>query len=72
MVLLLAVAVPYSSALRFFLAPNTKKCLKEEIHKNIVVTGDYELSEAPGQQASVHVSKKSWDLGKLFFIIYSY
>lgn len=45
-----------TQSLRMFLAPNTKKCLKEEIHKNIVVTGDYELSDAPGQTASVHVT----------------
>jgi len=44
------------NSLRFFLTPNVKKCLKEEIHKNVVVTGEYEFGEAVGQRASVHVT----------------
>lgn len=30
--------------------------MKEEIHKNVVLTGEYELSEALGHTASVHVT----------------
>uniref|UniRef100_A0A0M3I291 GOLD domain-containing protein n=1 Tax=Ascaris lumbricoides TaxID=6252 RepID=A0A0M3I291_ASCLU len=45
-----------SSALRFYVPANGKKCLKEEIHKNVVVTGEYELSEGNGYTSSVHVS----------------
>lgn len=44
-----------ASSLRFFLKTNSKRCFKEEIHKGIVVKGEYELSEAPGQRASIHV-----------------
>uniref|UniRef100_A0A914CY23 GOLD domain-containing protein n=1 Tax=Acrobeloides nanus TaxID=290746 RepID=A0A914CY23_9BILA len=33
-----------------------QKCLKEEIHKNVVLTGEYEISEAIGTTASVHVT----------------
>jgi len=51
----LVLFVSYSDSLRFFLYPNQRKCLKEEIHKNVVVTGEYEFSEAPGQKADVHV-----------------
>lgn len=43
-------------SLRFFLAPNSKKCLKEEIRKNVVVTGEYEISDGAGQLMSIHVS----------------
>lgn len=32
------------------LDPNTQKCLKEELEKNILVTGEFEVSEAPGQK----------------------
>ena len=45
-----------ADALMFHLSPNQKKCLKEEIHKDVLVTGDYELSEAPGQKTSLLVS----------------
>ena len=34
-------------ALMFHLPPTGKKCLKEEIHKDVLVTGEYTMSEAP-------------------------
>lgn len=43
-------------AIRFHLSPNQKKCLREEIHKDVLVTGDYEVSDAPGQKANLMVS----------------
>ena len=30
-------------SLMFHLDPNTRKCLKEEIHKGVLVTGEYEV-----------------------------
>lgn len=45
-----------SDALRFHLSPNTRKCLKEEIHKGVLVTGEYELSENPGQKTLLTVT----------------
>jgi hypothetical protein len=38
-VLLLSV-----ESLMFNLDPNNRKCLKEEIHKGVLVTGEYEVS----------------------------
>lgn len=32
------------------LEPNTRKCLKEELQKNVLITGEFEVSEAPGQK----------------------
>lgn len=43
--------------LMFHLPVNKKKCLREEIHKDVLVTGDYELSEAPGQKATLTVKR---------------
>ncbi|CAI4226110.1 unnamed protein product [Auanema sp. JU1783] len=43
-------------AIRFSINANQKKCLKEEIHKNIIVTGEYEFSEGVGYSGSVIVS----------------
>ncbi|KHJ45281.1 hypothetical protein D918_04587 [Trichuris suis] len=42
--------------LHFLLQPSRPVCLKEEIHKNVVVTGQYTLSEAPGMRSSVVVT----------------
>ncbi|TKR86481.1 hypothetical protein L596_011068 [Steinernema carpocapsae] len=52
----LILLVGLSSALRFHVPANGKKCLKEEIHKNVVMTGEYELSEGIGYTSSVHVT----------------
>ena len=37
------MAVDTASGLMFHLEPNQKKCLKEEIHKDVVVKGEYEV-----------------------------
>ncbi|KAL3288928.1 hypothetical protein HHI36_003373 [Cryptolaemus montrouzieri] len=38
------------NSIMFNLAPNTSKCLKDELQKNGTVIGEYEISEAPGQK----------------------
>ncbi|KAF7638446.1 GOLD domain-containing protein [Meloidogyne graminicola] len=45
-----------SEALRFHLATNEKRCIKEEIHKHVVMTGDYEISDTVGHTMTVHVT----------------
>ena len=52
---LIAVCLTSIDALMFHLSPNTRKCLKEEIHKDKLVTGDFELSESAGQKAFLKV-----------------
>ncbi|XP_015585625.1 transmembrane emp24 domain-containing protein bai isoform X2 [Cephus cinctus] len=48
------------NGIMFYLEPNSQKCLKEEVQANVLVTGDYEVSEAPGQKVDTVVkdSKK--------------
>lgn len=41
--------------LRFHLQPNTKRCLKEEMRKDVLVTGDYQLSDSPGVRTDLLV-----------------
>lgn len=50
------VILPSINALMFHLSPNQKKCLKEEIHKDVLVTGEYALSDAPGQKTNLEVT----------------
>jgi p24 family protein delta-1 len=45
-----------TEALRFYVSTNEKRCLKEEIHKNVVMTGDYEISDSVGHTMTVIVS----------------
>ncbi len=56
--LIVVVCLATIDALMFHLNPNERKCLKEEIHKDKLVTGDFALSEAPGQKAFLKVSGK--------------
>lgn len=35
------------NSLSFTLVAGSKKCLREEVHKDVLVTGEYKLSEAP-------------------------
>lgn len=39
----------------FKLEPNAQKCLKEELQSNVLVSGDYEISEVPGQKVDYSV-----------------
>jgi len=43
------------NSISFHLQPNAQKCLREEIHKDVLVTGDYEVTEIPGQTVDLHV-----------------
>ena len=42
-------------SLMFHLPANVKKCLKEEIHKDILVKGDYFVSEIVGHHTKLEV-----------------
>lgn len=47
--------VAFIESLMFYLPANYRKCLKEEIHKNILVKGDYELTEIVGHHTKIEV-----------------
>lgn len=52
---LLALATG-SHAISFRLEPEIRKCIKEEVHKDVLVVGEYRLSEVEGQQTDLVVS----------------
>lgn len=56
LVLCVVVFVVGVESLMFHLTPNQRKCLKEEIHKDVLVTGEYVLSDVPGQTANLKVT----------------
>ena len=51
----LVLTLTPTQSLRFHLQPNTKRCLKEEMRKDVLVTGEYELTAAPGQRTDLAV-----------------
>ncbi|XP_063294758.1 transmembrane emp24 domain-containing protein 10-like [Pelobates fuscus] len=51
--------LPGTGAISFYVPPYGKKCLKEEIHKDVLVTGEYEVSEQPGVSSNLKVTDSS-------------
>ncbi|GBP51065.1 Transmembrane emp24 domain-containing protein bai [Eumeta japonica] len=65
----------------FSLTPNSQKCLKEELHANVLVAGEYEVSEIAGQRVDYVVrdskghilsQKDNVNKGKFTFITENY
>lgn len=56
LVLFLSVLWHGTDAIMWSLAPNTQKCLKEELHANVLVAGEYEVTEVAGQRVDYIVS----------------
>lgn len=44
-----------SSSISFHLEPDSKKCLRDEVHKNVLVVGNYELEEATSVKTNIEV-----------------
>lgn len=56
LVFVLCVIWQGTNAIMWNLAPNTQKCLKEELHANVLVAGEYEVTEVTGQRVDYVVS----------------
>jgi len=65
-----------ADGLMFNLEPNARKCLKEEIHKGVLVTGDYDANQIPNQVVDLmvidtkgqhFVNRENTDTGKFAF-----
>lgn len=56
LVLLLSLIWHGTDAIMWSLAPNTHKCLKEELHANVLVAGEYDVTEIQGQRVDYIVS----------------
>jgi p24 family protein delta-1 len=54
-VVVLAFLLSSTESLIFYLQPNVRKCLKEEIHKDILVKGEYELTEIVSHRTKIEV-----------------
>lgn len=54
--LLLPVLIESVSSISFSLPVNSRKCLREEIHKDVLVTGEYEISEQANTKTNLKVS----------------
>lgn len=48
--------VCFCQGISFTLEAGSQKCLREEIHKDMVVTGEFKVTEAPGQKVDLKVT----------------
>jgi len=55
----------------FYLEPGTKKCIKEEIHKDVVVTGEYEITESPNHKVFYELFFYQYDMGHIVSVLSS-
>lgn len=64
----LCTFIKHVTCVMFHLTPNTQKCLKEDIHANQLVMGEYEVSDVPGQVIDYIVSIRIfvWSIKILF------
>lgn len=65
LVFVLSVLWHGTDAIMWSLAPNTQKCLKEELHANVLVAGEYDVTEVAGQRVDYIVSYKDVFLAKV-------
>ena len=56
LVVALFACVSSIQSLMFHLPANTRKCLKEEIHKDILVKGEYDVTEIAHHQTKLEVT----------------
>ena len=57
-VVCLLALVGGSLAISFRLEPEVRKCIKEEVHKDVLVVGEYRLSDMPGQRTDLVVRER--------------
>ena len=43
-------------SISFSLEPDVRKCIREEVHKDVLVVGEYRLSDIEGQRTDLLVS----------------
>ncbi|KAM8737858.1 transmembrane emp24 domain-containing protein 10-like [Acanthopagrus schlegelii] len=60
--LLLPVLLGLASAIQFYLPVRSVKCLHEDIHNNVLVTGEYEVSEEPETTTNLKITDSAGDL----------
>jgi hypothetical protein len=78
---LIALVIVSVDGIMWKLQPNAQKCLKEELQSDVLVTGDYEVQDAPGQKVDYvvrdskgHILSQKEDIsrGKFSFVTENY
>uniref|UniRef100_A0A6Q2X372 GOLD domain-containing protein n=1 Tax=Esox lucius TaxID=8010 RepID=A0A6Q2X372_ESOLU len=59
LLILFPVLFDLTFSITFYLPVNLRKCLREEIHKDVLVTGEYEVSEQPNAKTNLKITDSS-------------
>lgn len=71
----------YVECIMFHLPPNSQRCLREELRENVLITGEFDVSEAPGQRVDyvvtdskghIFAQKDEINRGKFSFVSETY
>ena len=54
--LVVCVMLQHCLGISFHLEPDARKCLREEVHADVLVVGEYSLEEVHGQKTNIEVS----------------
>jgi hypothetical protein len=54
--LLVVLCICSVRGISFHITPDERKCVREEVHKDVLVVGEYKLSEVPDQRTDLLVS----------------
>uniref|UniRef100_A0A674B5W9 Transmembrane p24 trafficking protein 10 n=1 Tax=Salmo trutta TaxID=8032 RepID=A0A674B5W9_SALTR len=57
--LLLPVLIESVFSISFFLPVNSRKCLREEIHKDVLVTGEYDINDETNTKINLKITDSS-------------
>lgn len=53
---LVGLALHGVSAVQFTVNPDSHKCIQEDVHKDVLVVGDYEISDDAASKVTLEVS----------------
>ncbi|KAG9508420.1 Transmembrane emp24 domain-containing protein 10, partial [Fragariocoptes setiger] len=56
LLLLVIITIAYVECIRFKLQPHTKRCVKEEMRKDVLAVGEYEVSAADGTTVDFQIT----------------
>ena len=58
---LLFAVIPDVFGITFYLSADTTKCIREEVHKDVLVVGEYNLNDAPYLRTDIMVRAVLYD-----------
>lgn len=62
LIVLFSYFIGLTGSIKFILIPNTIKCLREQINKDVLLIGEFNVSQVPGQQVDYVVTDSKQEI----------